>query len=225
MEYIAMGRLFQPLLFILARCSRNELIRHIEFLKAENEMLRNGSEERKLCLKADERARLIKLGQAIGPNLEKLISIVSYKTYLRWLRQLKNQQPMKRMGRPRTPEAIRELVLKLARENHWGYTRILGELKKLGYMAISRQTVVNILKQAGLDPYSKRGPGTWDELLKMHAESLWQCDFFSKRILSRLGLPQVFALVFLNWPRGKSGSAPARRSQLPNGLSSRRRHL
>ena len=35
-----MAWLVQPLLFFLARCSRNQLIRNIEFLKAENEMLR-----------------------------------------------------------------------------------------------------------------------------------------------------------------------------------------
>jgi putative transposase len=88
--------------------------------------------------------------------------------------------------------------LKIASETGWGYTRILGELRKLGYKAISRQTVVNILKQAGLVTGPKRGPGTWDELLKRHAETLWQCDFFSKRILSKFGMPQVCALVFLN---------------------------
>jgi putative transposase len=65
-------------------------------------------------------------------------------------------------------------------------------------MAVSRQTVVNILKQAGLDNEPKRGPGSWDDLLKRHAETLWQCGFFSKRVLSRLGFPQMFALVFLN---------------------------
>jgi putative transposase len=65
-------------------------------------------------------------------------------------------------------------------------------------MAVSRQTVVNILKQAGIDNEPKRGPGSWDDLLKRHAETLWQCDFFSKRILSRCGLPQAFAMVFLN---------------------------
>ena len=42
------------------------------------------------------------------------------------------------------------------------------------------------------------GTGTWNELLKQHADSLWQCDFFSKRVLSRLGMPQAFAMVFLN---------------------------
>jgi hypothetical protein len=30
-----MGRLSHPLLFLLARCTKNELIRQIEFLKAE----------------------------------------------------------------------------------------------------------------------------------------------------------------------------------------------
>lgn len=35
-------------------------------------------------------------------------------------------------GRPKTKEEIRELVLKMARENDSGYTRIMGELKKLG---------------------------------------------------------------------------------------------
>jgi putative transposase len=127
-----------------------------------------------------------------------MITIVGYRTYLSWLRNLRNQAPIKRMGRPRTAESVRELVLKLARENNWGYTRILGELRKLGFQGISRQTVVNILKREGLDPGSPRGPGTWNDLLKTHAETLWQCDFFSKRVLSRLGMPQVFALVFLN---------------------------
>jgi len=193
-----MERLFQPLLFFLARCSRNQLIRQIEFLKAENELLRKRVPRQKITLNHEERARLLKLGQAIGPGVAKLITIVHCHTYRRWLWNANNHTAKKRMGRPRTPEAIRELVLKLARETGWGYTRILGELRKLGYTKISRQTVVNILKKEGLDPWPKRGPGTWDELLKMHAETLWQCDFFSKRVLARRGIRQAFALVFLN---------------------------
>jgi putative transposase len=63
-------------------------------------------------------------------------------------------------GRPKTALEVRELVLRLARETGWGYTRILGELKKLGICSICRSTVVNILKEAGLDPCPKRGEQT-----------------------------------------------------------------
>jgi putative transposase len=57
---------------------------------------------------------------------------------------------------------VRELVIRIAKETGWGYTRILGELKKLGVTRVSRQTVVNILKANGLEPGPRRGPGTWD---------------------------------------------------------------
>ena len=54
-------------------------------------------------------------------------------------------------------------MLRLANENGSGYIRILGELKKLGVRNICRSTVVNILKEAGLDPGLKRAEGTWDD--------------------------------------------------------------
>jgi putative transposase len=121
-------------------------------------------------------------------------------TLLKWIRAEKKngkKQPVKR-GRRRTPEQIRRLVLKLAKENQWGYTRILGELKKLGVRSLSRNTVKRILKDAGLDPGPKRGEGTWDEFLKQHAASLWQCDFFSQRILTTKGIRKAFVIAFLN---------------------------
>jgi putative transposase len=74
----------------------------------------------------------------------------------------------------------------------------LGEIKKLGIRSISRNTVKRILKDAGLDPGPQRGEGTWDEFLKQHAASLWQCDFFSKRVLTLKGIRDVFVIAFLN---------------------------
>jgi len=198
MEYTVMDRPYQPLLFVLARCSRNQLIRQIEFLKAENEMLRKRIPLQKITLKPEERARLVQLGQAVGPAVRYLITIVRFACYRTWISKVQNKEPQKRMGRPRTPAAIRELVLRLARETGWGYTRILGELRKLGYQSISRQTVVNILKSEGLDPGPQRGPNSWDDMLKRHATTLWQCDFFSKRLATRRGIRQAMALVFIN---------------------------
>jgi putative transposase len=86
----------------------------------------------------------------------------------------------------------------MARENDWGYTRIMGELKKLGITPPSRNTVKRILKQAGLEPGPKRGEGTWDEFLTRHAATLVQCDFLNKRIWTAKGLGDVFVLVFLH---------------------------
>lgn len=193
-----MARLFQPLFFYLASCTENQLVRQIEFLKAENEMLRKRVPKKRIFLDSDEKTRLIALGKAIGSGVKHLITIVSYESYLRWIRNADAGKKPKKMGRPKKPEEIRDLILRFARENGWGYTRILGELKKLGIFSVSRGTVKNILKENGFDPGPNRGKGSWDEFLKMHAETLWQCDFFSKKIWTPTGLRQYFVLAFLH---------------------------
>jgi putative transposase len=130
--------------------------------------------------------------------LRQLTTIVAPGMILNWIRDEKKgkKKIAAKRGRRRTPEEICKLVLNLARENEWGYTRILGELKKLGIRSISKNTMMRILKDAGLDPGPKRGEGTWDESLKQHAASLWQCDFFSERILTTKCIREAFALAF-----------------------------
>jgi putative transposase len=58
--------------------------------------------------------------------------------------------------------------------------------------------VVNILKEAGLDPGPKRGEHTWAEFLAVHAATLWQCDFFSHKVLSWQGWKDCFVLAFIH---------------------------
>ncbi|WP_339909515.1 integrase core domain-containing protein [Symmachiella dynata] len=193
-----MGRVFQPLLFLLARCTRNELIRQVEWLKAENEMLRKRIDKKRIFLEPEEKARLMKLGQEIGPGLKHFITIVSYQTYLSWLRKARKGYVPKKMGRSRTAESIRKLIVKIGSETGWGYTRIMGELKKLGLKPPSRNTVKRIMKSHDLDPGPNRGPDSWHEFLKRHAETLYQCDFFSKRVWTKFGPRQYFVLVFLH---------------------------
>ena len=43
----------------------------------------------------------------------------------------------------------------------------------------------------------------------MHAETLWQCDFFSKRVISKLGLSPLFAMVFTNVATRRVWVSPA----------------
>lgn len=74
----------------------------------------------------------------------------------------------------------------------------MGELKKLGITLPSRNTIKNILKDNGLEPGPERGEGTWDEFLKMHAATLWQCDFCGKRVLTLKGWRDLYLLIFLH---------------------------
>ena len=82
-------------------------------------------------------------------------------TVLRWHRDLLARRHAarsrpKRPGRPRTVRSIRQLVLRLARENPcWGYRRIHGELLVLG-IGIAASTVREILRQAGMNPAPER---------------------------------------------------------------------
>lgn len=189
---------YVPLL-VIAGATQKELARQIKYLKVENEILRSKLPAR-ITVTPKERNRLIRFAEKLGSAIHELATIVKPGTILGWIREAKRNpgQPPAKRGRRRTPRQIRNLIVKLARENQWGYTRILGELRKLGIRSLSRNTVKRILKEQGLDPGPQRGEGTWDEFLKQHAASLWQCDFFSKKVLTRQGLREAFVLVFLN---------------------------
>jgi putative transposase len=173
----------QRFLLLLAGATHKELARAVEYLKAENRVLRARVPKR-IEVTAAERRTLLHYGRKLGSKIRDLITIVTPRTFLRWLhgeRQTGQARPGN-PGRPRTPDDIRQLVLKPARENAWGYTRILGELKKLGVRSVTKNTVRNILKAEGLDPGPKRGEGSWDEFIKRHAATLWATDFFSKKV-------------------------------------------
>jgi putative transposase len=195
--------LFHPLLMLVASSSESELAHQMEFLKAENQMLRKRL-PKAIRFTVEEKSLIVKLGQVVGAKVKSLLTVVSYPTYRRWLNQIDPpapgthpNAPKRKPGRPKTTDEIRELVLRLAKENDdWGYTRILGELRKLG-ITTSRSNVVNILKANRIDPKLDPTKGTWGEFVKAHAQTLWQCDFFSRNIITKDGIQQCFVLAFI----------------------------
>lgn len=194
-----MRNVYRKLLLLIAGATQKELARQVQYLKIENQILRSKLPAR-VSVTPQERNRLVRFGARLGKAIHELVTIVHPGTLLRWIREdrkSKHTKPVK-VGRRPTAESTRKLILKLARENNWGYTRILGELRKLGIKSISRNTVKNMLKAHGLDPGPQRGVGTWDEFLKIHAATLWQCDFLSVRTLTRKGLRDLYLLVFLH---------------------------
>jgi putative transposase len=193
-----MTSLFKSLLVVIAPATHRELACQIQYLKAENEILR-GKLTKRIAVTPTEKKRLVRFASKLGKLLRQVVGIVAPETMLRWIREEKKAtKPVAKRGRRKKPEEIRTLILKLARENDWGYTRILGELKKLGIKSVSRNTVKRILKENGLEPGPKRGKGTWDEFLKQHAVSLWQCDFFEQKVFTMQGIRSAFVLAFLN---------------------------
>ena len=47
-------------------------------------------------------------------------------------------------------------------------------------------------------PGPQRGEGSWDEFLKIHAKTLWACDFLSKKIWTKWGLAEFFILFLIH---------------------------
>ena len=141
--------LFNSLLLAIWGASHKELARQFRYFGVENQILRSRLPAR-ITITAKERQRLVKFGVKLGKAIRQLVTIVSPGTFLRWVREAKQAarpgtKPAKR-GRRRIAEEIRQLVLRMARENRWGYCRILGELKKLRIRSISQTTIKNILK-------------------------------------------------------------------------------
>ena len=199
--------IFQEFLALLGKLVHSELIRQIEFLKVQNEILRSKT-SRRITVTPSERRRLLKFGLPLRGDLKKMLTIVGYSTFRKWASQkVEVNKPGTKRGRPKTAAQIRELILKMARENDWGYTRILGELKKLGIFRLSRNTVKNILKENGFDPGPKRGEDTWDDFIKRHFETLWACDFFTKTVWTLLGPKTFHILFFINVHTRKVGIA------------------
>jgi putative transposase len=103
-------------------------------------------------------------------------------TLLRWHRDLVRRRwayPHRR-GRPAVSAELRQLVLRMARENPtWGYRRVHGELCRLGY-TIGASTVWAILQRAGVDPAPIRSAVSWRQFLRAQAKGVLAVDLLHR---------------------------------------------
>ena len=145
------------------------LLLHNEYLLAENRILRAHLPAR-IKLTDDQRTTLAEIGKRIGRKaLQEIACVAKPDTILAWYRKLiahkfDGSKHRTYPGRPAIAAKVAELIVRMARENSaWGYDRIAGALKNLGY-SVSDQTVVNILRHFGVAPAPKRRQHTFRQL-------------------------------------------------------------
>jgi len=208
-----MERLLFPLVAIIVQWFRPRYNFQLQFLQFQLKMLRSRIEADRIVPTPEEKAELLRLGALMDHDVAEVMHVVQPKTYRAWLREKKRGRIWKRAGRPPTAEEIRDLLCRMARENlAWGYKRIVGELKKLGYI-IGITTVRDILKESGIHPTPEKArknpPIPWTTFVHAHMDVLIATDFFTKRIYTLRGVFTAYVLVFIHLGTRKVFCSPA----------------
>ena len=137
MENVEGGRHvdWKTLLAYITGSVDEQLLLRIEYLAAENGILRNQIKGR-LRLSDAERTTLAELGKQLGKRaLEEVAKVATPDTILGWHRKLVAQKfdgstQRKSLGRPRVDKELEDLVVRMAQENRsWG---TISVIKRLG---------------------------------------------------------------------------------------------
>src|SRR5204863_7981319 len=104
----------------------------------------------------------------------------------------------RKLGRPRIKREVEQLIVRIAKENDWGYDRIVGALANLGYK-VCDQTVGNVLRRHALPPAPQRKrTTTWPAFIRIHLALLAGTDFFTAEVLTLRGLVTYYVLFFIH---------------------------
>ena len=183
----------QFIIAMVAHAINERMARRVDYLHEEVRVqaLAAATGKIRIDFTAEQRRRLALTGKKLTAEERRACcKIVRAETILAWFRQLAadkyDSSKTRKVGRPRKPSDIRQLVLDMARDNPgWGYTKIRDALRGLK-IEIGCTTVASILAEAGVEPAPERNRRrTWARFLSGHWETLYACDFFSVECMRR----------------------------------------
>jgi transposase InsO family protein len=190
--YVMCGRLTALVLL----CCRSSEYKELEIVVLRHEIAVLRRQISRPALRPADRAFLAAASRLL-PRSRWRSFFVTPETLLAWHRRLAARRwtyPARRPGRPKISREVRELILRLARENpRWGYRRITGELIGLG-IQISQTSVRNVLIGAGIGPAGQHGGISWRDFIRGQAQSIIACDFFT---VDTITLRRIYVLFFI----------------------------
>jgi putative transposase len=190
--YVMFGRVMALVLL----CFRSSDVKELEIIVLRHELAVLRRQVSRPALRPADRAFLAAASRLL-PRARWRTFFVTPETLLSWHRRLVAGHwtyPGRRPGRPKVSREVRELVLRLARENPaWGYQRIAGELHGLG-VQLSTATVRRILAVAGLGPAGTRNGPSWRQFMRSQAQGMIACDYFT---VDTISLRRIYVLFFI----------------------------
>ena len=190
--YAALRRVLE----LVVLCFRATEFKELEIIVLRHELAVLRRQVRRPTFRPADRLILAAFSRVL-PRSRWSAFVITPATLLEWHRRLvanrwTYRQPQ---GRPPIGAEIRELIVRLARENpQWGYQRIVGELKTMG-MSVSATTVRKVLRGEGLGPAGRRGGPSWQEFLRAQAKSIVATDFFT---VDTVWLCRLYVLFFID---------------------------